>query len=124
VIKQFDAQRVSKLVLMLSSQHDGEVVSAARAISRTLKSTGADWHDLVAGLTRQPTSRAPHEADDTVDPKDWREMRQVCLDQLQRLREREQKFIDSIGNWNGDLTDKQFQWLKSIYLRVKPGQRR
>ena len=111
-------------MLMLSSQHDGEIVSAARAISRMLKSNGADWHDLVAGLTQQPTSHAPHVANDGIDPKDWREMRKVCSDRLHRLRERERKFIDSIGNWNGDLTEKQFQWLKSIYLRVKPGQRR
>jgi hypothetical protein len=118
---------VSKLVLMLSSQHDGEVVSAARAISRMLKSNGADWHDLVAGLTQQPNpqpyAHKPHDTDE-IDPKDWRELRKVCLDQLHRLREREQKFVGSIGDWNGDLTEKQFQWLKSIYLRVKPGQRR
>jgi hypothetical protein len=55
VSKQFGVQRVSKLVLMLSSSHDGEIVSAARAISRMLKSSGTNWHDLVACLT-QPRS--------------------------------------------------------------------
>lgn len=36
--------RMAKLVLMLSSQHDGEVVAAARAIERELLKRGLDWH--------------------------------------------------------------------------------
>jgi hypothetical protein len=125
VIKQFDVQRVSKLVLMLSSQHDGEIVSAARALSRTLKSSGADFHDLIAGLTQpklQPHASA-HAGASGDELKDWREMRKVCLRNPDRLRDRERQFLEGIGNWVGDLTPKQFDWLKSIYQRVKPGQR-
>jgi len=40
-----------------------------------------------------------------------------------RPHQRVRRTRHSIGDWNGDLTEKQFQWLKSIYLRVKPGQR-
>lgn len=36
---------------MLSSNMDGEVVAAARAIERALVSIGADWHTLAAVLT-------------------------------------------------------------------------
>ena len=124
MIKQFDVQRVSKLVLMLSSKHDGEVISAAHAISRMLKSNGADWHDLVAGLRQQPKPQpdAPRDADDDVSH--WREMRKACLRHPDRLRDRERQFLESIANWTGDLTAKQFDWLKAIYSRVKPGDQR
>ena len=45
-----DQERLAKLVLMLSSDRDGEVVSAARAIGRTLRSGGTDWHAFAARL--------------------------------------------------------------------------
>jgi hypothetical protein len=45
--------KLCKLVLMLSSTHDGEVVAAARAIERELKADGQDWHWLVKKITGQ-----------------------------------------------------------------------
>lgn len=43
--------RLRKCVLLLSSDQDGEVLSAARAIGRTLTSLGLDWHDFASALT-------------------------------------------------------------------------
>ena len=43
--------KLAKLVPMLSSNQPGEVAATARAIERTLKSAGADWHDLTKLLT-------------------------------------------------------------------------
>jgi hypothetical protein len=40
--------KVVKLIPMLGSDHDGEVVASAWAIGRSLKSSGRDWHDLAA----------------------------------------------------------------------------
>jgi hypothetical protein len=42
--------RVSKLLALLSSDHDAEVLAAARAIGRTLGSAGLDWHDVAAAI--------------------------------------------------------------------------
>jgi len=39
---------LSKLIPLLASDKDGEVVATAHAISRVLKASGCDWHDLVA----------------------------------------------------------------------------
>jgi hypothetical protein len=39
-----------KLLRMLSFEQPGEVVSAAYAIGRMLRTAGADWHDLAAQL--------------------------------------------------------------------------
>lgn len=54
-----------KFFLLLSSQNDGEVVAAARAIGRKLKAEGKDWHwladQLGAGLPK-PSRPAPRPA--------------------------------------------------------------
>jgi hypothetical protein len=44
------APRLRKLLLMLSSSHDGEVVAAARKIERLLHDGSHDWHDLAEAL--------------------------------------------------------------------------
>ena len=43
-----NTDKVTKLIKMLSSPNDGEVIAAARALQRTLASEGADIHDLAA----------------------------------------------------------------------------
>jgi len=57
------ADRLSQLVLMLSSTHDGEVLNAARAIGRLLYAerwTGTCWLPASARRSRNPptTNRA------------------------------------------------------------------
>jgi hypothetical protein len=44
------ADRLGKLLRLLSSNHDGEVVAAARGIDRTLKNAGLDIHVLADGI--------------------------------------------------------------------------
>jgi hypothetical protein len=109
------AQRLKKLVLLLSSNQDGEVVGAARAIDRALRSAGADWHDLVSQLdkTSTNTNGAANQSGD------WRPMRDFCAQRSSLLRPREQEFIDHIDSWRGALTEKQNNWLIAIYTRVK-----
>jgi hypothetical protein len=46
--------KIAKLLPMLGSSHDGEVVAAARAIERTLKSAGLTFHDLAASKQAPP----------------------------------------------------------------------
>jgi hypothetical protein len=58
--------QLSKLVLLLSSNHDGEVIAAARAIDRVLKSSRLDWHDLAQAICL-PLPAVLHPCDD----RDW-----------------------------------------------------
>jgi hypothetical protein len=44
------AEKLEKLIKMLSSDKDGEVVAAARAIQRTLNGSGSDVHELAARI--------------------------------------------------------------------------
>jgi hypothetical protein len=47
------ADKLGKLLRLLSSSHDGEVVAAARGIDRTLKSVGLDVHALADGIATE-----------------------------------------------------------------------
>jgi hypothetical protein len=44
--------RIADLVRRLASEHDGEVIATARALQRTLKSSGHDLNDLATHLER------------------------------------------------------------------------
>jgi hypothetical protein len=54
------AAKLALIIPRLGSDHDGEVVATARAISRTLTAAGLDWHDLAAAAkTALPVGRGP-----------------------------------------------------------------
>jgi len=52
-------ERVGKLLPLLGSDKAGEVVAAARAIERTLRADGKDWHTLVASIRIAPGRAQP-----------------------------------------------------------------
>jgi hypothetical protein len=112
------APKLRKLLLMLSSNKDGEVVNAARAIERTLRAANADWHDLTERLSapRSPPPPPPPSAS-------WEAKREFCLRHENLLRGREYAFVFGLGDWDGELTEKQGAWLNSIYARLKRGTR-
>jgi hypothetical protein len=112
-----DAGRLEKLLLMLSSDHPGEVVAAAQAIGRTLKADGTDWHDLASRLTTNPNPK-PRRGRDEHRTGDWHVMHEFCLDRDRLLRPREHDFISNLCEWRGDLTEKQHAWLVAIYQRL------
>jgi hypothetical protein len=116
------APRLKKLLLMLSSERDGEVVNAARLIGSTLQNAGRDWHDL-AGVLTDPTApprpkREPPRDDRDPDSADWREQRDFCLEHRRLLRGRELEFVTDLGHWHGSLTAKQASWLSDIFRRL------
>jgi hypothetical protein len=110
--------RLAKLLLMLSSPRDGEVLNAARLITHTLKNSGADWHDLTAGLLAAPVKTETGSSDGDGDAGDWRVTRGFCLKYKNRLSARELDFVNSLGRWRGSLTPKQSDWLEAIYERI------
>ncbi|MCC0808558.1 hypothetical protein FPV16_20505 [Methylobacterium sp. W2] len=51
--------KLIKLLPLLGSENDGEVVSTVRAIGRTLASAGTDFHDLTDSLVRAKVVNKP-----------------------------------------------------------------
>jgi len=61
---KFDRARLVKLLGMLGSAHDGEVLNAARHIDAMLRASGGDWDRL---LSPAPAAARPKRASDGAD---------------------------------------------------------
>lgn len=119
------SERLKKLVLMLSSDQDGEVISAARAIGRNLKETGLDWHwlaDHLSGEYRaQPRQSTGFNAQGV---EAYRSRVGYCYAQRADLRSKEYEFITQLQNrfneYGADtfLSPKQRAWIDDIYKRL------
>ena len=140
VLATMNTEKIGKLIKMLSSPNEGEVVAAARAILRTLAQEGTDIHELAARVEGGKLSKAdmqriydtafadgrraaekdkPTEFHD-VEPN-WQEMATSCRDHdAGRLTPRERGFVDDMVRWTvyRKPSEKQAKWLHSIYVRL------
>jgi hypothetical protein len=57
--KAIDVDKVAKLLRLLASNHDGEVLGAVCALKRTLAAGGADLNDMAAAIATGLTPRPP-----------------------------------------------------------------
>jgi hypothetical protein len=137
-------EKLEKLVRLLSSDKEGEVVAAAHAIKRTLANAGSDIHELAerikGGKLSESEMRKIYEAgyeagkdenaagkgfSDTTAGPSWLEMAEYCAQHDNgRLTEREREFIDDMTRWctRREPTEKQGKWLHILYVRI--GRRR
>jgi hypothetical protein len=136
--------KIEKLLkVALSSDKEGEVVAAARAIRRTLDGAGSDIHELAARLKGGKLSKAEMQRiyDAGVqDGKDaaaasagftstegptYLEMANYCDEHDNgRLTPREREFINDMTRWyvRREPTEKQAKWLHLLWVRL--GRRR
>jgi hypothetical protein len=120
------AGKLRKLLLVaLSSQQDGEIVAAIRAVNKLLKKGGKDIHWLVEQIDGHAVKPLTLFDPGPYEEADWRTMLdRVSRSQPTLLSERECEFILSLTDqWisRGERwrpSTKQRQWLTAIYLRV------
>lgn len=108
------APRIGQLVRLLGSDRDGEVLAAARALGRALKSVDADFHTLAHIIE----TSAPA---DNHGSADARAMAAWLIRSGARLSEKERTFICQMATWRGEPSEKQTSWLLSIFERVSAG---
>ena len=143
------ASKLGKLIRMLSSSQDGEVLGAARAIVRTLANAGLDVHALAAGIGADDKKFSEEEAREIYqhgvaegrwvaeqersgpffrnvnlnDEPSWHDIACECAARGAQLRDdRERKFVSDMVRWTvhgGSPTEKQAKWLRSIYARIR-----
>jgi hypothetical protein len=134
------AAKLGRFIRLLASDRDGEVVAAARALTRTLKSAGADLHQLADQIT-QPISKrdmqrlydAGYEAGRAAEQKtngsDFRDvnplpsahlMARWCQQHNDQSNDKESKFIDGVAARTvyRAPSEKQLKWLTAIFLRL------
>lgn len=115
--------KLAKLIPLLSSDKDGEVVATARAIERTLRAQGCDWHDFASAVTREPETRVIYIKPPEPEPRDWCELARWCRDHDDdRLSAKERSFVCDMASrlvCGGEPSERQAAWLRSIYARLK-----
>ena len=137
------AERLAKLVRVLSSDKEGEVVAAATAITRVLKENGHDIHTLADLITNRRNEASPEaiqrayrtgfkdglrhdEGNDGDDADDrhvtaWRDMAKFCVARSDRLKTYERDFVTQMLRWTAlgrEPSAKQARWLDYIYTRL------
>src|SRR5271163_2457716 len=133
-----NVEKIQKLLRLLSSNNDGEIVAAARAIVRVLEAEGTDIHELVARVEGRKPSQA--EAQRIYDEAFRRGKDAAAADRGfsdvggssfygmaceimgrgdGRLSPKEQRFVDDMTRWcaHREPSEKQAKWLHAIYCR-------
>jgi hypothetical protein len=102
-------QKLAKLCGMLGSDHAGERAAAAAKADDMVRALGLRWADVIS----VPLVPAGHEE------VSWQEALEVCLGHISELDARSQAFVRSLAKWRGPPSEKQVDWLRDIYERVR-----
>ena len=116
--------RLVKVLGMLGSAHDGEVVAAARQAGKILQQHGHTWSDLphLATPPPIPESIRPRPAPPPTSG-DWHDAAAACLRRADLLTEWERDFVGTLTG-RRKLTAKQAAVLAKIVDRVRAAERR
>lgn len=126
-MREIDPARLTKLMLMLSSDHDGEVVAAARAVGKCLRDAGNDWHWFAARLRDvQPKPQQREERSDAfVTDEDRRLISELCALKVE-LNSRAARFVsqmfDHLQVYGSEtfISARQREYLRSLYHQRGP----
>jgi len=132
------ADKLGKLIRLLSSDKDGEVLAAVHGIRRTLASEKLDLHALADGINSgdgkssrverdlawnagYAAGRAAEQHRRYEDPS-WHAIACECQEHSYKLREHERGFVDDMVRrtvHGGEMTEKQQQWLRALWVKIR-----
>lgn len=122
-------QRLSKMMLLLSSNHDGEIIAAVHAIDRVLKENNLDWHylaDRIVSVRKLTDTTKKYTSDEYPSlPEEfgtWSELVDFVYNRKDLLMMKEARFVTDIyfkPKFRMNPTPKQSSWLLSLYKKVK-----
>jgi hypothetical protein len=111
------SEKLTKLLLMLSSPNSGEVVAAAAAIGRVLEAEHKDWHDLARSI-KTPTSPRSNADVQHWSAWHWRSTAEWCAQHAEYMTEWERNFISDIIKRRYPLSEKQHTCLERIKQNI------
>jgi hypothetical protein len=94
------AEHLAKLCGMFGSEHDGERATAARLADQHVRRLGLSWPDVIHVEVH------------------WRTMARTCHEHWPDFNDRERKFVADMARLRGAPSDKQLEWLTSLYERI------
>jgi hypothetical protein len=134
-------EKLGKLIKMLSSPNEGEIVAAARAILRTLAQEGGDIHELAARVADNKLLQSDMQkiydqafragAESVQAAADFSNVgnavpsfyEMACEIQHKgdgRLNPKEQAFVEDMVRWcaRREPSEKQATWLHALYCKI------
>src|SRR5690348_2846561 len=104
-----DRERLAKLLGLLGSNHDGEVLAAARQAERLRSAAGVTWADIISPTV--PATKG------LLWPESTSEAIELAIDNAQRLSDWDRQFIASIAR-RDNLSAKQMAVLARIVRTI------
>jgi hypothetical protein len=105
-----DLDRLAKLLGLLSSHHDGEILAAAKKAEAIRRDAGLSWSEILA--PRLPAPRREREISSTEDAIE------VVLENLHALTPWERNFARSIARQSYSLSEKQASVLQRLVRKA------
>jgi hypothetical protein len=102
---RLDRDRLARILGMLGSAHDGEVLAAARTAERIRRDAGSTWAEILQPV---PPLAAAAEAEIDADPIGF------CLGHAELLTDWERRFLISIRRQDYPLTGRQLGVLRKL----------
>jgi hypothetical protein len=102
------AERLSKLLGMLGSTHDGERAAAGLKANQLVRDLGLTWSEIIVPPDAIPTHT------------DWHRIAEYCYRYRTALNDRDRAFVSTLLTWRGMPSERQQQWLL-IYSRLHRG---
>jgi hypothetical protein len=111
--------RLAQLIRLLGSDKDGEILSAARAIFRTLASAGLSLHELAALVEEAAAPAAIALPMERARGADQSAAADILANYTGMLTTWDREFLRSIAHWRGSLTLKQRAKVTAICERIQ-----
>jgi hypothetical protein len=109
-------------LLLLTSDHDGEALSAARALVKTLQKSGHDLHWLAdRPFSPQNGAHKATSGDPDCAAMDWRQLALWRLETAPAdlLTEHQHSFLCNVAGYDRPPSEKQSDFLRDLVAKVK-----
>jgi hypothetical protein len=104
------ADRLTKILGLLGSSHDGERAAAAAKADALVRGAGLTWRDVVMP--------SPPIAPQLEGQGSWRVLAAECHEHQAILPTREREFVGALLTWRAEPSPKQLAWLTAIHTRL------
>jgi hypothetical protein len=139
MLANMNTEKIGKLLKLLSSSNDGEVVATAHALIRTLAADGADIHELAERVEGRKLSEAEMQriydkafaagkqsvaaaaGFNNVGTPSFHSMAcEIKHKEAGRLNTKERDFVNDMVRWCAyrEPSEKQAKWLHAIYCKA------
>jgi hypothetical protein len=116
------ADKLAKVCGMFGSDHDGEVLVAARTAHRMVKEAGATWPEVLTPALRDPDPKPRREQRAEglfwAWPTEWRRAIKFCARNIDLLDQRDANFVWSINRYDRTPSGLQCKWLRDVCTKL------